>query len=102
MRTTLDLPLDTLEKARRAANLRTKRETVIAGLEELIRKSKREELRGLAGRVPLDVDLARSRHRRRRSSLSVVDCSAWTSFLRGDAAAIRRIARVLPLEVEIF
>ena len=66
MRTTLDLPAETLEKARRAANLRTKRETVIAGLEELIRKSKREELRGLAGRVRLDVDLARSRDRRRR------------------------------------
>jgi Arc/MetJ family transcription regulator len=65
MRTTLDLPAETLEKARRAANLRTKRETVIAGLEELIRKSKREELRGLAGRVRLDVDLARSRNRRR-------------------------------------
>ena len=65
MRTTLDLPAETLEKARRAANLRTKRETVIAGLEELIRKSEREELRGLAGRVRLDVDLARSRDRRR-------------------------------------
>jgi Arc/MetJ family transcription regulator len=65
MRTTLDLPAETLEKARRAANLRTKRETVIAGLEELIRKSKREELRGLAGRVRLEVDLARSRDRRR-------------------------------------
>jgi Arc/MetJ family transcription regulator len=65
MRTTLDIPEETLEKARRAANLRTKRETVIAGLEELIRKSKREELRGLAGRVRLDVDLARSRDRRR-------------------------------------
>lgn len=65
MRTTLDIPADTLEKARRAANLRTNRETVIAGLEELIRKSKREELRGLAGRVRLDVNLARSRDRRR-------------------------------------
>jgi Arc/MetJ family transcription regulator len=65
MRTTLDLPAETLERARRAANLRTKRETVIAGLEELIRKSKREELRGLAGRVRLEVDLARSRDRRR-------------------------------------
>jgi Arc/MetJ family transcription regulator len=65
MRTTLDLPEETLEKARRAANLRTKRETVIAGLEELIRKSKREELRGLAGRLRLDVDLPRSRDRRR-------------------------------------
>jgi Arc/MetJ family transcription regulator len=65
MRTTLDLPDGTLEKARRAANLRTKRETVIAGLEELIRKSKREELRGLAGRVRLEIDVPRSRDRRR-------------------------------------
>lgn len=65
MRTTLDLPEETLEKARRAANLRTKRETVIAGLEELIRRSKREGLRGLAGRVRLAVDLSRSRNRRR-------------------------------------
>ncbi|HEV8611609.1 MAG TPA: type II toxin-antitoxin system VapB family antitoxin [Thermoanaerobaculia bacterium] len=65
MRTTLDIPEETIEKARRAANLRTKRETVIAGLEELIRKSKREALRGLAGKIHLDVDLTRSRERRR-------------------------------------
>jgi hypothetical protein len=65
MRTTLDLPEETLEKARRAAGLRTKTETVIAGLEELIRRSKREELRGLAGKVRLDVDITRSRERRR-------------------------------------
>jgi Arc/MetJ family transcription regulator len=65
MRTTLDLPEGLLEKTRQAANLRTKRETVIAGLEELIRKSKREELRGLAGRIRLDVDVPRSRDRRR-------------------------------------
>jgi Arc/MetJ family transcription regulator len=65
MRTTLDLPEDTLEEARRASGLRTKRETVIAGLEELIRKSKREELRGLAGKIRLNIDLTRSRERRR-------------------------------------
>ena len=65
MRTTLDLPEETMEKARRAAGLRTKTETVIAGLEELIRKSKREGLRRLAGKIRLDVDLTRSRERRR-------------------------------------
>ena len=65
MRTTLDLPEETLEKARRAARLRTKTETVIAGLEELIRKSKRAALRGLAGKVRLDVDVTQSRERRR-------------------------------------
>lgn len=66
MRTTLDLPAETLEKARRAANLRTKKETVVAGLEELIRKGEREELRRLAGRIPLDIDLVRSRRRKPR------------------------------------
>ncbi len=64
MRTTLDLPEDLLEKARKAAHARTKRETVVAGLEELIRKSRREELRRLAGRLDLDIDLNRSRRRR--------------------------------------
>ena len=64
MRTTLDLPEEVLERARRAANLRTKRETVIAGLEELIRKGKREELLRMAGKIRLNVDLTRSRQRR--------------------------------------
>ena len=64
MRTTLDLPPETLESARRAAGLATKRETVIAGLEELIRKGKREQLRRLAGRLRLKIDLTRSRKRK--------------------------------------
>lgn len=63
MRTTLDLPDDLLEEARRAANLPTKREAVIAGLEELIRRARREELRRLAGRIDLAVDVAESRER---------------------------------------
>ena len=64
MRTTLDIPDQTLEKARRAGNFRTKRETVLRGLEELIKKGEREELRHLAGRMRLQVDLARSRRRK--------------------------------------
>jgi Arc/MetJ family transcription regulator len=63
MRTTLDLPADLVENARRAMELRTKRETVIAGLEELIRKGKREGLRGLAGKIRIRTDLARARRR---------------------------------------
>ncbi len=63
MRTTLDLPADLLEEARRAANLPTKREAVIAGLEELIRKAHREALRAMAGKIDLQIDLAKSRKR---------------------------------------
>jgi hypothetical protein len=64
MRTTVDIPSDLLEAARRAADSRTKRETVIAGLEELIKRAEREELRQLAGRIRLRVDVPRSRRRR--------------------------------------
>ncbi|MGH9316492.1 MAG: type II toxin-antitoxin system VapB family antitoxin [Thermoanaerobaculia bacterium] len=64
MRTTLDIPGATLERARRSGNFRTKRETVLRGLEELIKKEEREELRRLAGRMRLQVDLTRSRRRR--------------------------------------
>ena len=65
MRTTLDLPEDLLEQARRAVNARTKRETVVAGLQELIRKSHFEELRRMAGQVDLQIDIARSRDKKR-------------------------------------
>ena len=64
MRTTLDIPDGILEEARHASGLRTKRETVISGLEELLKKARREQLRRLAGKMNLRVDLPRSRRRR--------------------------------------
>jgi Arc/MetJ family transcription regulator len=63
MRTTLEIPEKLLEEARRAAQLSTKRETVVAGLNELLRKAKRDDLRRLAGRVNLKIDLRKSRQR---------------------------------------
>ena len=65
MRTTVDLPKALLDEARRLCHFRTKRETLAAGLEELIRKAHRERLRKLAGKIDLDIDLARSRRFRR-------------------------------------
>jgi Arc/MetJ family transcription regulator len=65
MRTTVDLPEDLLEEARRATDSKTMRETLILALEELIKKTQREELRKLAGKIDLDLDLNRSRKRRR-------------------------------------
>ena len=61
MRTTVDLPEDLLEEACRRTVGETVRQTLILALEELIRRVKREELRGLAGKIRLDVDLCRSR-----------------------------------------
>ena len=63
MRTTFDLPEELLEDARKAARLATKREAVVAGLQELLRKAKREDLRRLAGRMDVRVDLGKSRRR---------------------------------------
>ena len=65
MRTTLDIPDDLMAEAQEATRLSTKREAVIAGLKELIKKAHREDLRMLAGKIELDVDLVRSRGRRR-------------------------------------
>jgi Arc/MetJ family transcription regulator len=63
MRTTVDLPEDLLEEARRAVDSKTMRETIVLALKELIKKGKREELRRLAGKIELGIDLSRSRKR---------------------------------------
>jgi Bacterial antitoxin of type II TA system, VapB len=65
MRTTVDLPEGLLEEARRRTDSKTMRDTLIRALEELIKKSKREELMSLAGKIHLDVDFSRSRKRGR-------------------------------------
>jgi len=66
MRTTIDIPEDLLEKARKGAGLRTKQETVIRALEELIQRNAFEALRRLPGKVEIDIDIAASRGRRKR------------------------------------
>jgi len=61
----VDLPEDLLEKARRATDSKTMRETIILGLEELVKKDLREQLRQLAGKIQLDFDPSKSRRRGR-------------------------------------
>ena len=63
MRTTLDLPEKLLAEARRLSGARTKTQVIIWGLEELIRKRKLESLWDLRGKIPLDLDLKKSRGR---------------------------------------
>ena len=63
MRTTLDLPEDLLDEARAALGFKSKTDTIILALRELVRRQHLEELKGLMGRVRLDVDTARSRRR---------------------------------------
>ena len=66
MRTTLDLPEDLLDSARQALGFKSKTDTIVVALRELVRRHRIEDLKGLLGRVELDVDVARSRRRPRR------------------------------------
>ena len=66
MRTTLDLPEDLLDSARRALGFKSKTDTIVVALRELVRRHRLEELKSLLGRVELDVDVERSRRRPRR------------------------------------
>lgn len=66
MRTTLDLPPELLDEARRLLGFKSKTDTVVLSLRELIRRKRLDELRELLGSVTLDVDVPRSRRRPRR------------------------------------
>ncbi len=68
MRTTLDVPEDLLNEAQRLLQFKSKTDTVIHSLRELIRRKRMEELREMAGTVRLDIDLERSRRRSRKRS----------------------------------
>jgi Arc/MetJ family transcription regulator len=63
MRTTLDLPEDLLEEARSALGFKSKTDTIVLALRELVRRQRLEQLKGLMGHVRLDVDTDRSRRR---------------------------------------
>lgn len=63
MRTTLDLPAELLEEARRILGFKSKTDTVVLSLTELVRRRRVEELKSLAGKIELDLDLATSRRR---------------------------------------
>lgn len=65
MRTTLDLPETLVEEARTAAGFKSKTDTVVLALQELIRRRRLDELKTLLGRVDLEIDLERGRRRPR-------------------------------------
>ncbi|HTI38351.1 MAG TPA: type II toxin-antitoxin system VapB family antitoxin [Vicinamibacterales bacterium] len=65
MRTTLDLPEELLNEAQMTLGFKSKTDTVVMALRELVRRQRLEELKALMGRVRLDIDLPRSRRRPR-------------------------------------
>jgi len=65
MRTTLDIPGELIEEARRLLGFKSKTDTVVLSLRELIRRRRIVELKALLGSVQLDVDIPKSRRRPR-------------------------------------
>lgn len=66
MRTTLDLPEALIEEARILLGFKSKTDTVVVSLQELVRKRRVEELKSMLGKVKLEIDLPKSRRRPRR------------------------------------
>lgn len=65
MRTTLDIPAPLIEEARDLLGFKSKTDTVVLALQELIRRRRVEELKSLFGSIELEIDLDRSRRRPR-------------------------------------
>lgn len=63
MRTTLDIPRPLIEEARDLLGFKSKTDTVILALKELIRRQRIEELKNLFGSIELEIDLEHSRRR---------------------------------------
>ena len=63
MRTTLDIPEPLLEEARRLLGFKSKTDTVVLSLQELIRRKRIEELKSMMGAVKLEIDIPKSRRR---------------------------------------
>ena len=63
MRTTLDIPEDLIEEARELLGFKSKTDTIIVALRELVRKRRIEELKEMMGSIKLEIDVPRSRRR---------------------------------------
>ena len=65
MRTTLDIPEPLIEEARQLLGFKSKTDTVVVSLQELIRRKRIDELKAMMGHVKLEIDLPKSRRRSR-------------------------------------
>ncbi len=63
MRTTLDLPEELVNEARELLGYKSKTDTIVFALRELIRRDKVGKLIGMFGKVKIDIDIAKSRRR---------------------------------------
>lgn len=63
MRTTMDIPAELILDAMNASGAKTKTETIILGLKELLRHERMRSIRNFRGKVDIDVDMNTSRGR---------------------------------------
>ena len=68
MRITLDIPEPLIEEARLLLGFKSKTDTVVLSLQELIRRKRIDELKAMMGNVRLELDVPRSRRRPRARS----------------------------------
>jgi hypothetical protein len=66
MRTTLDLPQELVEQARAAVGFKSKTDTVIFALREVIRRQRIEELKSLMSTIRFEFDPTEPRTRERQ------------------------------------
>ncbi len=63
MRTTLDLPQELLEEARKLLGFKSKADTIVFSLRELIRRNKIKKIKQLSGAIELEINIPPSRRR---------------------------------------
>lgn len=56
MRTTLDLPEELVDEARNALGYKSKTDTIIFALRQVVRDTRKEELIAMIGKMEFDVD----------------------------------------------
>jgi hypothetical protein len=66
MRSTLELPNDLIETARETLGFKSKTDTVVFALREVIRRSRIDELKSLMGKVTFEFDPLEMREKERR------------------------------------
>lgn len=63
MRTTLDLPEDLVNEAKALLGYKSKTDTIVFALTELIRRRRIEDLKAHFGKIHLEIDIPTSRRR---------------------------------------
>ena len=63
MRTTLDLPENLLNEAMKISHSKTKTQTIVLALQELVRKSTIAKLKNFKGKIDIDIDINTIRNR---------------------------------------